>query len=42
LNLATGGNFDGGALDESIQKAELKVDWIKYETLNGVGQLIKK
>jgi beta-glucanase (GH16 family) len=42
LNLATGGNFDGGALDETIQKAELKVDWIKYETLNGVGQLIKK
>ncbi len=42
LNLATGGNFDGGALDETIEKAELKVDWIKYETLNGVGQLIKK
>ena len=42
LNLATGGNFDGGELDESIEKAELKVDWIKYETLNGVGQLIKK
>ena len=42
LNLATGGNFDGGALDETIEKAELKVDWIKYETFNGFGQLIKK
>jgi len=28
LNLATGGNFGGGALDETIQKAELKVDSI--------------
>ena len=42
LNLATGGNFDGGALDETIQKAELKIDWIQYRTLNGVGELIKK
>lgn len=42
MNLATGGNFDGGALDESILKAEMKIDWIQYRTLNGVGQLIKK
>ncbi len=42
MNLATGGNFDGGELDESILKAEMKIDWIKYETLNGVGKLIKK
>lgn len=42
LNLATGGNFDGGALDETIQKAELKIDWIKYQTHKGKGQLIKK
>ena len=42
LNLAVGGNFDGGALDETIEKAELKVDWIKYTTLNGVGKLIRK
>jgi beta-glucanase (GH16 family) len=42
LNLATGGNFDGGALDETIQKAQLKVDWIQYRTFKGQGQLIKK
>ena len=42
MNLATGGNFDGGELDESILKAEMKIDWIKYETLNGVGKLIRK
>lgn len=41
LNLATGGNFDGGALDESIQKASLKVDWIKYTTHKGKGTLIR-
>lgn len=42
LNLAVGGNFDGGALDETIERAEIKVDWIKYETFNGVGKLIRK
>jgi beta-glucanase (GH16 family) len=41
LNLATGGNFDGGALDETIEIAELKVDWIKYTTHKGKGQLIR-
>lgn len=41
LNLAVGGDFDGGALDETIQKAELKVDWIQYRTLKGRGELIK-
>lgn len=42
LNLATGGNFDGGALDETIERAQIKVDWIKYETFNGVGKLIRR
>ena len=41
LNLAVGGQFDGGALDETIQSAELKVDWIRYTTYKGVGTLIK-
>ncbi|MFN5159944.1 MAG: family 16 glycosylhydrolase [Rhodoluna sp.] len=41
LNLATGGNFDGGALDESIQKASLNVDWIRYTTYRGKGTLIR-
>jgi beta-glucanase (GH16 family) len=42
LNLAAGGNFDGGALDETIEKRELVVDWIQYKTLNGFGKLTKK
>ena len=41
LNLATGGNFDGGQLDETIQQAELKVDWIKYTTLRGKGKVTR-
>ena len=42
LNLATGGNFDGGALDETIQQAQLKIDWIRYTTYKGKGQLTKR
>jgi beta-glucanase (GH16 family) len=41
LNLATGGDFDGGALDDTIQSASLKIDWLKYTTLKGQGTLIK-
>jgi beta-glucanase (GH16 family) len=41
LNLATGGDFDGGDLDTSIQQASLKIDWIKYTTFKGQGKLIK-
>lgn len=41
MNLATGGNFDGGQLDETIEQAQLKIDWIRYTTLNGKGQLIR-
>jgi len=41
LNLATGGNFDGGALDETIQQAEMKIDWIRYTTYKGKGQVTR-
>jgi beta-glucanase (GH16 family) len=41
LNLATGGNFDGGALDTTITSASLKFDWIKYSTFKGYGTLYK-
>jgi len=41
LNLATGGNFDGGRLDDTIPQAQMKVDWIRYSTFKGKGQLIK-
>ena len=41
MNLATGGNFDGGALDDTIPLAQMKIDWIRYSTYKGVGKLIK-
>ena len=41
LNLATGGNFDSGALDDTIESRELKIDWIRYTTLNGMGTLYR-
>lgn len=41
MNLATGGNFDGGQLDETIQRAEMKIDWIRYTTYKGVGTLVR-
>jgi len=41
LNLATGGQFDSGRLDETLPKAEMKIDWIKYSTYMGKGTLIK-
>ena len=41
LNLATGGDFDGGALDTTIPSASLKFDWIKYSTFKGYGTLYK-
>jgi beta-glucanase (GH16 family) len=42
LNVAMGGDFDGGLLDTSIQKAEMKVDYIRYYSINGVGKVTNK
>jgi beta-glucanase (GH16 family) len=42
LNVAMGGEFDGGALDTSIDKAEMKVDYIRYYSVNGVGKVTTK
>ena len=39
LNLATGGNFDPN-IDPAVQKAQLKVDYIRYYTYKGQGSLI--
>ncbi len=41
MNLATGGNFDGGQLDDTIPLAQMKIDWIRYTTYRGVGTLIR-
>lgn len=42
MNLAMGGEFDGGQMDTSIEKAEYKIDYIRYYSLNGVGTLTRK
>jgi beta-glucanase (GH16 family) len=41
MNLATGGNFDGGQLDDTIPLAQMKIDWIRYTTYRGVGTLVR-
>ena len=40
MNLAMGGNF-GGAIDASLTQAEMSFDWIRFSTINGVGEVIK-
>ncbi len=42
LNVAMGGDFDGGLLDTSIDKAEMKIDYIRYYSINGVGKVTTK
>jgi beta-glucanase (GH16 family) len=42
LNMAMGGDFDGGRLDTSIEKAEMKIDYLRYYSLNGVGKITLK
>ena len=39
LNLAMGGIF-GGDVDPAISSAQIKVDWIRVSTINGVGEVI--
>lgn len=40
LNLAMGGTF-GGEIDKNVQNSQLNVRWVRYSTINGVGELIK-
>lgn len=42
LNLAMGGEFDGGRLDSSIEKATMSIDYIRYYSLGGVGKVTYK
>ena len=39
-NLAMGGNFTG-AIDPNLNSARLEIDWIRYYSVNGQGQLTK-
>lgn len=38
LNLAMGGHF-GGSIDPQISSSEVKVDWVKYYSVDGVGEV---
>lgn len=40
VNLAMGGTF-GGEIDAKLQQSSMSIQWIKYSTINGVGELIK-
>ena len=40
LNLAMGGNFVGGPTDETLDAANLTFDYVRYYTVDGVGQVI--
>ena len=38
FNLAMGGHF-GGPIDSQVSNAEIKVDWVKYYSVDGVGKV---
>ena len=40
FNLAMGGNL-GGAIDPSLAQATMSIDWIRFSTINGVGEIIR-
>lgn len=40
LNLAMGGNL-GGPIDAKLGKSSMKIDWIRFSTINGLGEVIK-
>ena len=40
VNLAMGGNL-GGPIDPKLQKATMSFDWIRFSTINGLGEVIK-
>lgn len=40
MNLAMGGNF-GGAIDPKLTYSNMSINWVKFSTINGIGELIK-
>lgn len=40
INLAMGGNL-GGSIDSKLQKSTMSFDWIRFSTINGLGEVIK-
>jgi beta-glucanase (GH16 family) len=40
VNLAMGGNL-GGAIEPGLKQASMSFDWIRFSTINGIGEVIK-
>ena len=40
INLAMGGTF-GGAIDSNLQSSKMSISWIKFSSINGVGEVIQ-
>jgi len=41
LNLAMGGNYVGGTPDPAIKSTQMKIDYIRYSSINGMGKLYR-
>lgn len=41
MNLAMGGNL-GGAIEPGLKQASISFDWIRFSTINGIGEVIKR
>jgi len=41
VNLAMGGNL-GGPIDAALKQSSMSFDWIRFSTINGVGEVIKR
>lgn len=40
MNLAMGGTF-GGEIDSKLQNSSLSIQWVRFSTINGIGEVIK-
>ena len=41
MNLAMGGNL-GGPIESGLNQASISFDWIRFSTINGVGEVFKR
>ena len=41
MNLAMGGNL-GGTIDPKLKQAQMSFDWIRFSSINGLGEVIKR
>jgi beta-glucanase (GH16 family) len=41
MNLAMGGNL-GGPIESGLKQADISFDWIRFSTINGIGEVFKR